>query len=77
MRNIRACTQTITVNDTTPPTITCPANASAVINVPAVYTATATDNCPAPPAFSYGVVDTATPDEFVFVDLAAAVTGSR
>jgi hypothetical protein len=45
------CTFTVTVNDTTPPAITCPANIT-VFNDPGVcgaavnYTATATDNCP-------------------------------
>jgi len=69
VRNTATCTQTITVDDTISPTITCPANASAVVNVPADYTATATDNCPGTPVFSYSVVDTAAPDAFVFVDL--------
>lgn len=48
------CTFTVTVNDTQPPTITCPANifAAAAASCPPAgckvvnYTATATDNCP-------------------------------
>jgi len=48
--NSASCVQVITIKDTTPPTITCPANI--VVNIPgtvcegvATYAATATDNC--------------------------------
>jgi subtilisin-like proprotein convertase family protein len=47
-----SCTFTVTVNDTQPPTITCPANitaATANVNDPCTvvnYTTTASDNCP-------------------------------
>jgi len=53
--NTASCSFTVTVNDTTPPSITCPANVTAVttpgatcatVNYPAPK---ATDNCPLPP----------------------------
>ena len=47
--NTASCTFTVTVNDTQPPTITCPANISTASNVPVVVTYTTPtpgDNCP-------------------------------
>src|SRR6185369_14904141 len=50
--NTASCTFTVTVNDTQPPVITCPANKTGktvTINDPCVvvtFTITATDNCP-------------------------------
>ena len=50
-----SCSFTVTVNDTQPPTVTCPANQTVVTNQSvcqssscqvATFTATATDNCP-------------------------------
>src|SRR5438128_4616652 len=47
------CTFTVTVQDTQPPTITCPMNQTLLANANcqavATYTATATDNCTTPP----------------------------
>jgi subtilisin-like proprotein convertase family protein len=48
--NFSNCIQTITVNDVTPPTITCPANitvntAAGACNAVVNFTSTATDNC--------------------------------
>ncbi|MFN8289052.1 MAG: HYR domain-containing protein [Chitinophagaceae bacterium] len=48
--NSSTCTQIITVNDQTPPVITCPANITAVTpagscTVPVSFNVTATDNC--------------------------------
>jgi hypothetical protein len=51
--NTDMCSFTVTVNDTTPPVITCPGNqnlsANASCQSVATYTATATDNCTPPP----------------------------
>ena len=48
--NFAQCTQIITVNDVTPPTVTCPANitvstAAGVCSAVVTFTPTATDNC--------------------------------
>ncbi len=47
--NFATCTQTITVNDNTPPTITCPAavfvQCASAVPPPATATVTASDNC--------------------------------
>lgn len=62
--NEQTCAQTITVNDTTPPQITCPANKTIQCDESldpnvngALGVATATDNCPdAAPAIAYSDV---------------------
>src|SRR5204863_4408403 len=43
-----SCTFTITINDTQPPAITCPANISgpAAAPMPVAYSAVSSDNCP-------------------------------
>jgi hypothetical protein len=60
--NSTTCTQTITVNDTTPPTIQCPAGATlqcfSQIPAPSITAVIATDNC-VPPVVSH-VGDVAT-----------------
>ena len=52
--NVTTCVQTITVQDTTDPVITCPADVTVECDsVPAVATATATDNCDPAPVVTY------------------------
>ena len=52
--NADSCTQTITVQDTTDPVISCPADTTVECDsIPAVGTATATDNCDPAPGVVY------------------------
>jgi len=61
--NSGQCQQMITVEDTTPPVVTCPADVTVACNTPtdpsATGSATATDNCDATPSISYSDVVTA------------------
>src|SRR4029078_172310 len=61
--NMNTCTQTITVNDTTPPSITCPGPVSvqcfSLVPPPSITGVTATDNCGGPVTVGF-VSDVAT-----------------
>ncbi|MHC4065507.1 MAG: HYR-like domain-containing protein, partial [Planctomycetota bacterium] len=60
-------TQTITVDDTIPPTVTCPASQELTCGVEFCFTATAEDNCDPDPAIDCAVIAASDPTRVEFV----------
>jgi hypothetical protein len=67
-------TQTIIVDDITPPTVYCPADATLECNVPYCFTPTAADNCDPDPDISCEVIASSDPTRVEFDPVGLCVT---
>ena len=63
--NQATCTQSIVIDDTQAPTVTCPSNMGVQCDVPIDFTITAADNCDANPTINCTFTDPPDPDRFV------------